>query len=57
MSNYVVILINKVVEKGEQIRENLEKLNDEEKIQDVNDKFYKIATYCRVRYYKSHTEI
>lgn len=57
MSNYVVILINKVVEKGEQIRENLEKLNDEEKIQDINDKFYKIATYCRVRYYKSHTEM
>jgi len=48
--NYVVILVNKVLD-------DADKNKDIEPSQDLMDKYYKICTYCKVKYFKEYTQI
>lgn len=49
MPNYVVVLINKVIEDAAQIDLDAE--------DNVNNKFYKLSTYCKIKYYPNYTEL
>lgn len=48
--NYVVVLVNKVIEEANEIN-----IGEEFKEKESIDKFYEIATYCKINYMKKYT--
>jgi hypothetical protein len=49
MPNYVVVLINKVIEDAAQI--------DPDQPDSLTNKFYPLTTYCKIKYYPNYTEL
>jgi hypothetical protein len=50
MPNYVVVLVNKVLEDAEEIAKNDES-------SDLANKFYRVSTYCKIKYHPNYTEL
>jgi hypothetical protein len=49
MPNYVVVLVNKVLDDAAELTN--------EDANDLNNKFYQICTYCKIKYYPKYTEL
>jgi hypothetical protein len=51
MPNFVVVLVKKVLEDAGQVE------NQNEENKNLNNLFYPTSTYCRIKYYETHTEL
>ena len=50
LPNYVVVLVSKVLDTAEEVA-----LKEEGRKRTPADKFYQIATYCKINYLKKYT--